>query len=122
MSVANTVPFREVRLNGWQPEMNDCHCNVDFWIAHNPQSNAVRGWLFWGPNKAGQFIIIAHSILDENGLLIDIAPLDPNTPRDGLLFLKHLGMEEDFSVMKTAHTQVIYPPVTEWQGQNGAIE
>jgi hypothetical protein len=41
---------------------------------------------------------MAHSVVDENGQLVDITPLDPNTPREGLVFLKHLGTEEDFSV------------------------
>ena len=116
-SVAAKVPFREVQLNGWEPRKGDCHGNVDFWIRHHPETKAVRGWLFWKPDAAGRYLIMAHSVLDENGQLVDITPIDQNAPRDGLLFLKHLGTEEDFSAMKISCSQVFYPPVTfnEWQ-------
>ncbi len=55
---------------------------------------------------------MAHSVLEENGGLVDITPLDPNTLRDALLFLKHLGTEEDFTPMKRECSQVFYPPLT----------
>jgi hypothetical protein len=45
VKVATKVPFREVRLNGWEPKMNDCHVNVDYWIEHHPETKAGRGWL-----------------------------------------------------------------------------
>jgi hypothetical protein len=114
---AVTVPFREVQLNEGEPKLNDCHRNVDFWVKNHPDTKAVRGWLSWPPNEAGQYTFMAHSVVDENGQLVDITPLDPNTPREGLVFLKHLGTEEDFSVMKTPCSQVLYPPFTrdEWR-------
>jgi len=46
---AAAVEFREVQLNGWEPKMNDCHGNVDFWVGHHPETKAVRGWLFLAP-------------------------------------------------------------------------
>lgn len=113
MNLAASVPFREVRLNGWEPKRNDCHRNVDFWVRHHPEIKPVRGWLFWELNHAGQRLIMAHSILDENGQLVDITPLR----RNGLLFLKHCGTEEEFSAIKTHCAQVSYPPLSfnEWQ-------
>ena len=116
-NAAVKVPFREVRLDGEQPKLNDCHGNVDRWVKKHPETEAVRGWLFWGANEAGQYLFMAHSILDENGQLVDITPLDRNTPREGLIFLEHLGTEEDFLEMKSSCAQVLYPPlsVASWQ-------
>jgi hypothetical protein len=108
------VPFREVRADGWEPKLGDCHRNVDFWVTQHPETKAVRGWLFWPTDETGRYRYMAHSVLDENGTLVDITPVDS---RDGLLFLKHLGTEEDFSAMKIPCAQVWYPPLTyaEWQ-------
>jgi hypothetical protein len=111
LSLAAKVPFREVQLDGWEAKMNDCHGNVDFWVQHHPETKPVRGWLFWSANEAGQYLFMAHSVLEESGQLTDITPLDRNTPRDGLLFLKHEGTEQDFSAMKTRCSQVLYPPL-----------
>jgi hypothetical protein len=119
---AVTVPFREVQLNGGEPRLNDCHRNVDCWIKNHPEAKAVRGWLFWPQNGAGQCTFMAHSVVDENGELVDITPLDPNTPREGLVFLKHVGTEEDFSAMKKTCSVVLYPPATfdEWRENQAA--
>ncbi len=57
------VPFREVRLNGWEPKLNECHANVDHWIQHLPEAKAVRGWLFCKPDEVGQCRFMAHSVL-----------------------------------------------------------
>lgn len=51
---------------------------------------------------------MAHSVVDGNGDLVDITPLDPNTPREGLVFQKHLGTEEDFSAMKISCSRDLY--------------
>ncbi len=116
VKVGTKVPFREVRLNGWEAKLNDCHANVDYWIQHHPETKAVRGWLFWEPDEVGQCHFMAHSVLDESGSLVDITPIDRNTPRYGLLFLGHLGTEE-FSRTRIICSQVLYPPITpdEWQ-------
>jgi hypothetical protein len=112
-STAVKVPFRAVTLAGWQPKLNDCHGNAKFWVENKPATTVVRGWLFWRqPNEASQYVFMAHSVLDESGQLVDITPLDPNTPRDGLVFLRHLGTEADFQAMKIACSQVFYPPLT----------
>jgi hypothetical protein len=59
---------------------------VACWIENHPETKAVRGWLFWLPNDAGQYNFMAHSVVDENGQLVDITPFDPNTTREGLVF------------------------------------
>lgn len=112
---AVTVRSCEVQLNEGKPKLNDCHRNVG-WIENHPETKAVRGWLFWPPNDAGQYNFMAHSVVDENAQLVDITPLDPNTTREGLVFLRHLGKEEDFLVMKTRCSTVLYPPFSydEW--------
>ena len=106
------VQFREVRFKGWQPVPNKCHDNVDHWVNCHTQSKAVRGWIFWPPDETGRCTFMAHSVVEENGELIDITPIDENTPRKGLFFLTHLGSEAEFALMKTACSQVPYPPVT----------
>ena len=117
VKVATKVPFREVRLNGWEPKMNDCHANVDYWIQHHPETKAVRGWLFWELDEVGQCLFMTHSVVEENGSLVDITPIDQNTPCDGLLFLQHVGTEEEFLVMRIPCSQVLYPPIAvdEWR-------
>jgi hypothetical protein len=99
--------------------------NVDGWIATNPESKAVCGWLFWPPDETGRCTFMAHSVVDESGELVDITPIDPNTSRTGLLFLTHLGTEAMFSTMKISHAQVLYPPLnfSEWrESQSIAFE
>jgi hypothetical protein len=116
-SLAVAVPFRAVTREVWTPKKNECHKNVDYWVEHYPGVKAVRGWLFWGPNEAQQFNLMAHSVIEEGGTLVDITPIDQNTPREGLRFLPHLGTEEEFIAMKTSCSQVLYPPISfeEWR-------
>jgi len=117
------VPYREVRLIGWEPKLNECHANVDHWTQHHPETKALRGWLFWEPDEAGRCHFMAHSVLDDSGSLVDITPIDRSTPRDALLFLEHLGAEDDFLRMRIACSQVLYPPITvdEWQESHLAL-
>lgn len=118
LSAAFKVPFQEVTFPGWHPKLNDCHANAKFWAANNAATTVVTGWLFWPPDIIGRCTFRAHSVIEENGQLIDITPIDKNTPRDGLLFLRHVGKEDEFEQMKTVCAEVLYPPVTmdEWQG------
>lgn len=111
ISGARNVPFREVQLDGWRPQLSDCHRNVDYWVAQYPASTAARGWLFWPLNECGQRIFMAHSVVDEAGQLFDITPIDRNTPRDTLLFIRHPGTEAEFNGMKIVCSQVLHPPL-----------
>ena len=117
MDAALAVEFRPVLLDGVEPKLNDCHGNVDCWVTNHPETRAVRGWLFWPPDAAGRYLFMAHSVVEEKCELFDITPIDRNTPRDTLVFLKHLGTEEDFKAIRTICSQVLYPPMTqeEWR-------
>lgn len=114
---AGSVPLLVVSHGDWAPKKNDCHNNVDYWAAHYPGVKAVRGWLFWGPGVDGQYNIMAHSVVDETGVLVDITPIDENTPRDGLRFRRHVGTEEEFNVLKAPFSQFVYPFMSfeEWR-------
>ena len=114
LNEAVNVPFRRVHLDGWKPSPNKCHGNVDHWVKHRPESKAVRGWIFWPPDETGRCRLMAHSVIQEKSELFDITPIDRNTPREALVFLRHLGTEGEFEPMKTACSEVVYPPVT-WE-------
>lgn len=123
-SKAAKVPFRTVSHGEFVPKKNDCHNNVDYWVAHHPQTKAVRGWVFWGPGADGRFNIMAHSVVDEYGTLVDITPIDENTPREGLRFLRHLGSAEEFEAMKAPFSQFFYPFISfeEWRESQMSIQ
>ena len=123
-SKAAKVPFRAVRHGEFVPKKNDCHNNVDYWVTHHPGLVAVRGWLFWGPGADGRYNIMAHSVVDEAGALVDITPIDENTPREGLRFLRHLGSAEEFCAMKVPCAQIYYPFISfeEWRESQLPIE
>jgi len=116
-SDAVNVPFQEVRHGGWEPKKNGCHPNVAFWTAQHKDCKAVRGWLFWPPDQTGRVKFIAHSVVECQGELVDITPIDQNTPREALRFLQHLGTEEKFFNITKNHSQFDYPPWTweEWR-------
>jgi hypothetical protein len=50
-------------------------------------------------------------------ILVDITPIDENTSREGLRFLRHHGTEEEFNVIKIPCSQVYYPFMSfdEWR-------
>lgn len=106
---AVAIPYCAVRHTDWEPAKNACHGNVDYWVTRHPGAKPVRGWLFWGPGEDGRYNIMAHSVVDEAGTLVDITPIDENTPREGLRFLRHLGSEEEFSALKVRFSQFFYP-------------
>jgi hypothetical protein len=106
VETAVSVPFREVSIEGWLPALNKCHDNVDHWVRFHPECKAVRGWIFWPKVSLGRSTFRAHSVVEKNGVLFDVTPIDKNTPREGLLFLTHLGGEEEFESMKTSCSEV----------------
>jgi hypothetical protein len=110
------IPSRQVHLDDWKPAPNKCHENVNHWVRLNPECAAVRGWIFWLPHETERCRFIAHSVAEEQGDLIDIAPIRPGSPREMLLFLRHLGTEEEFQSMKTDCADFVYPPISweEW--------
>jgi hypothetical protein len=117
VGLAVTVPFSKVRHCDWEPAKSDCHGNVAYWVDRHPQTEPVRGWLFWSVPVAGQYTFIAHSVIKENGELVDITPIDDNTPREGWVFLQHAGVEEQFMAMRNRCSRVVFPhfSVGEWR-------
>jgi hypothetical protein len=109
---AKPVSFRRVETSNWKPEQSQCHRNVDFWTEQDSARLAIRGWLTWGANQAGRCKFMAHSVVEEDGELYDITPIDANTPREGLAFLRHIGTSEEFDILKEYHTDTTYPPIT----------
>jgi hypothetical protein len=79
---AKAVPFAEYQLADWRPTPNDCHRNVDHWVAQNPGYRAVRGWLVFdfrinGPllGMRPHFRFNAHStVRSPDGTIVDITP------------------------------------------------
>ena len=67
---------------------------------------------------------MAHSVVDELGVLVDITPIDENTPREGLQFLRHRGTEDEFNVLKVPFSQCFYPFMSfdEWRDSQTAIQ
>jgi hypothetical protein len=52
---------------------------------------------------------MAHSVVEDAGVLVDITPIDENTQREGLWFLLHDGSEKEFNAMKVPFSQLFYP-------------
>jgi len=67
---------------------------------------------------------MAHSVVGMIGELVDITPIEANTPREKLLFLRHLGSNAEFEPMKTACAEVVYPLFTweEWREMRPSAE
>ena len=117
---ASRVPFKAVSIAEWLPLPSQCHKNVDYWIAGRLKSRRVRGWLTWGKDEAGSCLFIAHSIVDDNGILYDITPIDSNTPP--LIFLKHIGSREAFDAMQPTWSSSVYPFIFEVPQESGEFE
>jgi hypothetical protein len=70
-----------------------------------------------GPGEDGRYNIMGHSLFDEADALVDITPIDENTPRERLRFLWHDGCEEEFDAMGVRPSQFLYPVMSfeEWR-------
>jgi hypothetical protein len=93
------VPYRAVSPIGWRPQAALCHDNVDNWVEKHPRQKAVRGWVTAGSKS----LLTLHSVVEgEDGHWFDITPLtDENeTLRKNMLFVRHVGSEEDFLWLK----------------------
>lgn len=101
---ARTVRYVRRESRSFTPQPHDCHENVDQWCALHPQCAPVRGWLVFDYPLARYPVVRfqAHSVVEENGRLLDI------TPREGskeLLFLPHPDGNEMF-VLTLARRQI----------------
>ena len=90
VSLAEFVPFRQVRLKEGEPIAHNCHVNVDRWVAENPADRPIRGWLV-ASNLSGA-VLDKHSVVcGGDGTWFDITPLNSPTP-----FVAHPGTEAEF--------------------------
>ena len=79
---AVVVPFRQVNLGEWTPELNKCHHNVAAWIESNPHHWQVLGWLVVAAPNSDYIRFVAHSVVeDDTGNRFDITPLNATGPR-----------------------------------------
>ena len=117
---AEPVSFRAVSIAKWLPQPSQCHENVDYWIAGRHNCTRVRGWLTWGEDELGSCLFIAHSVVDDNGILYDITPIDPNT--SPLMFLKHIGTVEAFDAMQPQFSSATYPFLFELPQESCELE
>jgi hypothetical protein len=96
---AECIPFRSASLEEWKPEVADCHRNVDAWVKAHPDCKAVRGWVtyaWFSDNSTG---LTAHSVVQgADGELFDITPLERESLRSGMRFIRHVGDEESFAI------------------------
>lgn len=53
---------------------------------------------------------MAHSVVNEEGKLYDITPIQPGTPRP--IFLRHLESDADFDALLPQCNDVTYPFLT----------
>ena len=105
------VSFRDIASEQWQPEPSDCHRNADRWVGANNPRERIRGWLTWGIDGLGSCMFVAHSVIEEAGVLYDITPIDANTPSPK--FLRHEGTAEIFDAMQPEWSWTIYPFITQ---------
>lgn len=72
------VPFVRVELDGWRPQEQDCHANVDYWVSSRlaeEECKAVRGWLYFERSLRGCPSFLSHSVVETaEGKMIDITP------------------------------------------------
>ncbi|HEX8483671.1 MAG TPA: hypothetical protein VF650_17360 [Allosphingosinicella sp.] len=93
--------------DGSKPRRSRCHANVERWVAENPGSEAVRGWLISA--QLGPAILLdAHSVVRRrDGELMDITLTfeDQRAP-----FIEHSGAESEFQEVRERFNQIAWPP------------
>lgn len=91
------VPYVSVAEGDWQPQIANCHDNVDRWVRQKPGIVAVRGWVTVGTDGYSQTFLTHHSVVrDEDGDLLDITPLEDEAIRSTMHFVQHIGADEVF--------------------------
>jgi hypothetical protein len=99
---AKKIPRKLVSLEGWQPEVNKCHENVDIWVRENANLGyfAVRGWINT-PHLSQGVRLTAHSVVKApNGRLFDITPFTDERLRATTRFVPHIGSDDSFFAIK----------------------
>jgi len=120
---AARIRHRSVSIGDWVPERNRCHANVDHFVKLNQCSKAVRGWMIISEDANGRCWFEAHSVIEEQGELLDIT-LPDQAACNLIRFLRHVGTEEEFwkIAIDGGHRQMLYPPLTHQELRNADFE
>jgi hypothetical protein len=100
------VPHRRV-TESWQPRVHFCHQNAREYQRRHPATRVVQGWLYFDMSSlaifgAGAHLdFLAHSILEDDGGLFDIAPRQLG--QGSYPFLAHEGPSEFFDQLLAAN-------------------
>lgn len=117
---ASPMKYRCVQTEDWKPERSRCHPNVDYWVSLHPDLNPVRGWMISSEDGDGRCLFVAHSVVGDAGELYDIT-LSGQEECNLNPFLRHLGTEEEFKVIRERHPQIVYPEPTPDDMMNAGI-
>jgi hypothetical protein len=102
IKASQIIPFRNVSIGDWRPEIAKCHDNVARWIKSNPGHTAIHGWIVnasYGEDRVG---VTAHTVVrDEDGSLFDITPVADERVRPGMAFVLHPGDDTSFYELRT---------------------
>jgi hypothetical protein len=101
---ATIVPRVSVAMEGWAPELNECHANVAKWVEYHAAHKKVHGWLIMDLRataligKPPIIDLLAHSVIEnENGDLLDITPVPPES---GVYpFLRHAALDSEYETI-----------------------
>lgn len=111
---AENVPFRSVSFPDWQPEIGDCHRNVDKWVEASRGASAVRGWIAhvcYGMEIG----LAAHSVVrGADGQLFDITPFGNEGVRKSTRFIAHIGDDTTFFSMVKMGLEIRCPCELQW--------
>jgi len=94
--------------DGTCPRPNECHQNVDRWMAEKVGYVAVRGWAIsavGGDYPGAPLCLEAHSVVRSRAgtRFLDI------TLKQAVAFLRHVGTDSEFELMRTDRAQVWWP-------------
>ena len=97
LSQAKIIPFKKVSpIEGWVPEVEKCHDNVDKWVKANGGCIAVRGWVVYGGSRMVT-MLTAHSVVKgADGQIFDLTPLKNEQYRGYMRFVRHIGDDQRF--------------------------
>ncbi|MGF6534306.1 hypothetical protein P3T20_005110 [Paraburkholderia sp. GAS206C] len=98
---ARVIPFRKVDMGEGLPAVANCHSNVDAWVKTHPECKAVRGWVTYIDYGDQGIELTAHSVVqDPDNELFDITPLERESTRASMRFIRHSGDDESFSTQR----------------------
>jgi hypothetical protein len=106
---ATAAPVKRCARQGMKA--HDCHANVDRWVKGHPACEGVRGWLVYEDTEARVVRFQAHSVIRENGILVDITP----TEAKGMApFMPHPDGNEMFDLILSRRAVVMVAHRAAW--------